>query len=361
MVGEQMITITKELSYKDILAENIEYIKELLPDYKPAMGDDIMLVIQAFAYREMVLREYINSEIKGMFLETATSDKLDLLAQTLYGLKRLQGAKPYAKATFKLLKEVDYDLLIPANYELKSSDGIYVAYTTKDIVIKKGETSAIGVIVLDAFVESSDAKCEIPTTPLPFLEVSQIEKFKNGKNQESDDDFKIRIKSSFANKSTAGSALSYRYFTLSADDRIEDVKVLSSSPGVVDIIYYSKDADNKMQERIETTLNRQDIRPLTDLVKVKRAKEIGVTISGEIVIKEGVDSASVYINAINNLKKLSFKIGEDLSIAKVIKELMVDGVIDVALSNPKTNIEVDNYSILVVKNINISYRISNEL
>jgi len=355
------IELFETLDYKDILAQNIEYLKELLPEYKPAQGDDIMLVIQAFSYREMVLREFFNEELKGLFLATSEGEKLDLLAETLYGIKRLEGAKPYATATFSLLKELTYDLLIPAGYELKSTDGLYSAFLQEDITINAGEISKDGVIVLDKFTESADVKTEIPVTPLPFLKIKQNDIFKNGSNPENDEDFKSRIKVSLADKSTAGSALTYESFALKADERIEQVNILSPGPGVVDVVYYSSEADNLMQTRIEETLNAEDVRPLTDKVQVKVANEINFDVDAEITIKEGVDSAVVLNNAISRLGSYRLKIGEDVSIAKIISLLMVDGVIDVQLSNPTANIEVDEYSIAILGNKNISYRISNEL
>jgi len=155
--------------------------------------------------------------------------------------------------------------------------------------------------------------------------------------------------------------VTYKSFALSADERIKEVKVLSPSAGVVDVVYYSSEADEIMQERIENTLNADNVRPLTDLVRVKKANEIIFDVTGEITIKSGVDASSVYVNAINSLKTLMFKIGEDVSIAKIIKTLMVDGVVDVALTNPTANIEIDDYSIAILGETNISYRVSNEL
>jgi len=355
------ISLFETKAYEDILSENLAIIQKLLPDYKPAQGDDIMLVLQAFSYREMALREFFNEEAKGFFLETATGEKLDLLAETLYGLYRLPGAKPYTEATFSLFKELDYDLLIPAGYELKSSDGIYSAYLSEDITIKAGELSGNGVIILDEYTESSTVVTEVLVTPLPYLEVSQNGEFKNGANLESDEAFKIRIKESLADKSTTGSERTYRSFTLKADKRVEDVKVFSPSRGVAAVIYYSRDADELMRERIESTLYDPELKTLTDYIFIGEAKEIAVDVYGEIVLKEGVDASAVYVDAIERLRGVSFKIGEDVSVARLIDLLMVDGVNDVKLNTPTDNIKADEYSIAVLNDINISYRISNEL
>jgi len=353
--------VVKTLSYDEILSENLEIVKSLFPDYKPAEGDNIMLTIRAFSNRELYLRTLFNILAKGFFLSTASGADLDNLAETLYGLYRLKGAKPYADMEFSLTSELPYDVLIPKGFELVDKTGSHFAKLLEDVVIKAGEISAKGVIELQEEIVSSKIKTEIQVSPLPYVQVKQLTDFINGSNPESDEDFKERIRISFANKSTAGSALTYKAFALSADERIEEVKVLSPSAGIVDVVYYSSEADEIMQERIENTLNADDVRPLTDLVQVKKANEILMNIEGEITIKSGVDASSVYMNAIDNLKTLTFSIGEDVSVAKIIKTLMVDGVVDVNLTNPTANIEIDGYSIAILGSINISYRVSDEL
>ena len=353
--------VVQDLSYDEILNENLAIVKELLPDYVPADGDNIMLVLRAFSYRELHLRAYFNKLAKAFFLSTASGSDLDNLAETLYGMYRLKGAKPYANMEFSLTAPLTYDYLIPAGFELTNETGEYFAKLKEDVVIKAGEISAVGVMELQKEISYLDIKTEIQVTPLPYVQVKQLEAFKNGSNPESDEEFKERIRASFAYKSTAGSALTYKSYALKADERIEQVKILSPSAGVVDVVYYSPYADEIMQKRIEEMLNADDVRPLTDKVVVKKANEVLFNVEGEIVIKEGVDSASVYTNTIENLKTLKFRIGEDVSIAKIIHYLMVDGVVDVNIANPTQNIEIDEYSIAVLNNANISYRISNEL
>jgi phage-related baseplate assembly protein len=353
--------VVQTLSYDEILEQNLDIVKSLLPDYKPAEGDNVMLVLRVFSYRELNLRALFNSLAKAFFLSTASGSDLDNLAETLYGLYRLPGAKPYANMEFSLTAILPYDMLIPTGFELVDETGIHFAKLLNDVVIKAGETSAVGTIELQEYVASSSVKTEIQVSPLPYLQVKQLTPFANGSNPESDEDFKERIRLSFANKSTAGSTMTYKAFTFQADERVEDVRVLSPNAGIVDVVYYSSVADDLMQERIENTLNADEVRPLTDLVQVKKANEITFDVEGEIVIESGVDASSVYVEAINSLKTLTFNIGEDVSLAKIIYFLMVDGVIDVNLTNPTANIEIDDYSIAILNNVNLTYKVLDEL
>lgn len=353
--------VIQTLNYDEILSENLNVVKSILPDYRPAEGDNVMLILRAFSYRELNLKLLFNTLAKGFFLSTAQNNDLDNLAETLYGLYRLPGSKPYADMTFSLTTVLTYDVLIPAGFELVDETGSHFAKVLNDVVIKAGETSVNGVIELQEETISSKVKTEIQVSPLPYVKVKQLNDFINGSNPESDEEFKTRIRISFADKSTAGSSLTYNSFTLKSDERIEDVKVLSPSAGVVDVVYYSSVADDIMQERIENSLNSDEVRPLTDLVQVKKANEITFDVTGEITIKSGVDTSSVYTNAVNNLNNIKFKIGEDVSLAKIISLLMVDNVVDVNLTTPTANITIDDYSIAILGSVNISYRITDEL
>jgi len=258
---------------------------------------------------------------------------------------------------FSLTSELPYDVLIPKGFELVDKTGSHFAKLLEDVVIKAGEVSAVGVIELQEEIASSSVKTEIQVSPLPYVQVKQLNDFVNGSNPESDEDFKERIRISFANKSTAGSALTYKAFALSADERIEEVKVLSPSAGIVDVVYYSSEADDIMQERIENTLNADDVRPLTDLVQVKKVNEVLVDVEAELSIKSNSDMVTTYNTAIDNLKQLYFSIGEDVSIAKIIDALMVTSVEDVSLTNPTSNIAIDDYSKAILNNLNITYKV----
>ena len=343
-----------EKSYDEILSECLEIVKKLLPSYAPSEGDNVMLVLRAFAYRELYLREFFNDLASGFFLLTATNNDLDNLAETLYGLYRLSGSKPYADVEFSLASVLSVDLLIPAGFELTDETSTFTSKLLEDVVIKKGELKKIGVVELQTQMASSDVKTEIQISPLPYVQVKQLNSFSNGSNPESDDEFKARIRVSLADKSTAGSAFAYKSYALKADKRIQDVNVLSPSAGVVDVVYYSTKADDVMQERIETALDAEDVRPLTDKVQVKKANEIHFSIKAHLIM----NMALAYIDAINNAKQRfsSLKIGQSVTVAQMIDALMVDGVVDVELKSGAC--EIDSYSIAVLDDVDISYEVA---
>ncbi len=359
----QLPDLIEPLSFEEILKANISKVKELLPDYTPAQGDDIMLVLQDFAYREMLLRAFINEQVRGNFLMTATGAKLDHLAMTLYGLERLQGSKPYTTATFTLSVPLSYEVTIPKGYALLEDGGIYHASTTSQAVIQAGDTETTTTIELDAMLSSAKAKTEILVEQIPYLEVKQNGDFANGGDEESDEAFRERIRASLSRTSTAGSRNSYIGYTYAADERIADVSVYRQSAGEVSVIYWSPTMDSVMQQRIEKALNAEDIRPLTDLVSVQSATEVVIDISATLIIAKGFDHAKATATARERINAYFAKpqIGKDIALSQIIGTLIVGGVEDVQLNTPTGNIVITEDAIVLFGQLSLSTQESSDV
>ena len=355
--------LIEPLSFEEILKDNISKVKELLPDYTPAQGDDIMLVVQDFSYREMMLREFINEQVRGNFLMTATGTKLDHLAMTLYGLERLQGSKPYTTATFTLSVPLSYEVTIPKGYALLEDGGIYHASTTSQAVIQAGDTQAVATIELDAMLTHSKVRTEIPVEQIPYLEVKQNGDFTNGGDKESDEEFRGRIRSSLSHTSTAGSRNSYIGYTYAADERIADVSVYRQSAGEVKVVYWSPSMDSVMQQRIESALSAEDIRPLTDLVSVKNATEAVIDISATLIITKGFDPAKATADARERIDAYFAKpqIGKDIKLSQIIGNLIVGGVEDVQLNTPTGSITIAKDAIALLGQLSLSTQESGDV
>ncbi len=80
--------VLKIPSYDELLAENVALLTSLLPDYEPLASDPYMLLLDAFAYRELHLRQAFNNKLKNTLLPYATGSDLSALAVE-YGVERL--------------------------------------------------------------------------------------------------------------------------------------------------------------------------------------------------------------------------------------------------------------------------------
>jgi phage-related baseplate assembly protein len=355
--------VVKELSYDEILERMKAQVSEMVPTWRPAEGDTAMLVLRALAYRELYLRAEFNALARAFFLPTATGSDLDALATTLYGMDRIRGARPRTSARFTLLVPLPYAVTVPEGFLLLDETGLYRARLTQQVRFEPGETEKEAPIELEKEVAFLDVACEIQATPLPYLKVEQLGPFEDGSDPEEDERFRERILANLARKSTAGSALTYRGYALGADERIEDVAVFSPNPGVVRVVYWAPVMDDAMQERVERALNDETVRPLTDKVEISRAVEVPLDVNGTLLISDSADAAKVYLSAVENLRRTFAepKIGKDVSLAKIIDALMIEGVRDVRIDMPSGNVKIDSESIAVLRNVNIGYGVGDEL
>jgi phage-related baseplate assembly protein len=337
-------SVLQTLSYEDVLQNNIANLQTLLPDWQPIESDDYMLLLEAFAYRELYLRAEFNTLAKAFFLSTTSGSDLDNYG-VFYGVERLQGSKPYADYTFTLSATQTQDVVIPKGLVLTDVTNTYTAEVLQNITIPAGTLSGIGDVELQLNISASTIKTEVITTPLPFVVTASANAdFANGKDDENDESYLNRILISYANTSTAGSEESYKSYTFGADSRIEDVAVENGGAGIVNVYYYSPQADDLMQQRIVEALNATDVRPLTDTVNVEKATEVSYSITAELKILPNQETATVYANAVDNLNSSLAslkKMGDEITLSEINEFLMVDGVKEVIISSPTDNIAIN--------------------
>ena len=377
--------VVEVLDYEAILAENLKYFKELLPDWKPLESDEFLIILQSMAYREIMLRNEFNSRSLAFFLATATGADLDHWGAA-FDCKRLEGSKPYANYLFSISQERETDTFIAKGLVLIDDDSNLEGRLIEDIIIKKNETQTQGKVELQQYISSSEIETNNITTTLPYiLSAKAVTKFDSGSNIENDDDFRFRIFLSMADKSTAGSRDTYKSYAYKADERIQDIKIenglkeystyislffekneveilqsirdLIADFCTVNVYYYSESADELMKLRIEESLNNEKVRPLTDYVKVLEATPKVFQIEAVLKCEKNQEYGLIETQALNNLKenleKLK-KIGTSITLSEINDFLRVGGVKEVVILNPISNIEVLSNEIGVCSEFTIS-------
>lgn len=354
-------TVLGTIGYEEILQQNIDNMKAVMPDWTPLSSDDQQMMLEAFSYRELHLRVEFNKLSEAFFLITSKAADLDYRALSEYGILRLQGSKPYAPYEFTLSEIFDYDVVIPVNLILTDETSTYEGKLLSDVTIVAGTDKATGVVELQLETSSSAIKTEFITTTLPFVTTAKAtDIFNNGSDVEDDETFIYRILLSMADKSTAGSEETYESYTYNADERIEDVKIASEASGTVNVYYYSEVADALMKTRIEEKLNAKEVRPLTDIVVVNHVSEVPYNITAELKILPDQETATVYSNAVLSLDaglKSLKQIGTDITLSEINDFLKVYGVKEVVLSVPSENIIVENNQIGVNGANTITYTV----
>ncbi len=235
--------VLKMPTYEQVLAENVALFTSLVPDYEPLDSDPYQLMLQAFAYRELHLRQAFNNKFKSQLLLYSNGSDLDLLAADEYQLERLDG--------------------------------------------------------------------------------------------EEDDAFRERILRSLDGYSTAGSIESYEYHAYSVSSDITDVKAYSPTKGVVHVVIASStiDIDDELKAQVESRLNEDKVRPLTDTVNVVIAEVLTPEIVATVELHNMDEVEAVTERIQDNFKNIELTISDDLPRSKRIASLHVNGVYKVTLNN----------------------------
>lgn len=235
--------------------------------------------------------------------------------------------KPQTKAIFKISSPISSDVYIPKDTLLTSSSGEDESVVLEDGLISSGSLETTLQVELQRYIESSPIQCTTIVTDLPFVAaVSQLGDFDNGASGEDDDRYRERIIKSFVKYNTAGSEDAYKYHTYTADSRIDDVVVLSEKALEVDIFIASFSGVNQeMIDRVSKALNQKNIRPIGDLVTVKRAMEKPLNIEVAIELFDLLRAGEIEKRIRANFNQ-SFFIGQNFVSSDLIRKCHIDGV-----------------------------------
>ena len=340
------------------LSAQIASCKETFEKRNPALleseSDYYMPIIEAQGEREFRLRVEINKNFKNQFWMVAEGEWLDFAARE-FGVTRLGGSKPWAFFEITLDDTTSIDISIPAQVLIGGEEAI-TAHTIEAVTIAAGEKSVKVRAVLDLFVSRSDIKTEQVLTPLPYMtKIKQLESWHDGEGAENDEQLRQRISVALDSVSGAGPASAYRKFVLGADARIRDVKVFSHK-GRIQIVVDSDEWDDIMQKRIKEATSAEDKRPLNDAIDLHHAAHKVINVEALLRIKSEAQHNDVIKRSIAAVRVLNnSKIGESVSIARVIESLFVEGVMDVALSSPVSNTEIGTTEVFRLGHVAVSY------
>lgn len=343
--------IIEELDYEKLLSEYEELFKSYFKEEITLLeSDPIKAVLEALAYREMILRARINEAIEATFLHYAKGSDLDNVVGSSYLIRRLEGEKPTAKVEFELNTLLSYDVIIPKG-AIFSNENADLAKLKEDVLIKKGTSKAQGVLELEEFIQSKETKTELLQTPLPFVTtIKQLEPFSGGASAESDESLRERAVMSVHRFSTAGSEKGYIYHGLSASAKVSSIKAINDGAGRVKVII--KSDDEGTAAIVEEYLSHDEVRPLTDTLSVELARERTFIVSARLSLLE-LSLANEVSSKINALQK-DFDLSVDLALGFIYKCLHQEGVYKSEILNIKEKIQGGELRELPLQNIAIA-------
>ena len=301
-------------------------------------ADPVRLFLESLAYTIAVQNACIDYASKMNLLAYAEGEHLDHLG-ALLGVYRKAEKPALTTLEFSIKEELLFDVIIPKGVRVttKSNDVVFTTLETKEIL--KGETA---VQILAECTQGNEKAnglvvgqiCEI-VDPLPYItKVINREDVTNGDQKEEDESLRERIRLAPETFTVAGSIESYIAQTKNASAEISAVTATSPVPGEVDIRFVLKGGElpnASMIELVEKHLSADDVRPLTDLVKVSAPEvvEYSVNLTWFLAEERGVEIASIQKNVANAItdyiKWQNEKPGRDVNPSELIRKIMQAG------------------------------------
>lgn len=341
--------------FVDIDADAI--ISEMVADYEAATGKKLApaqverLLINAFAYREYILRTAINEAALQNMVEFAAFPALDYLGD-LVGVKRLPASKAKTTIRFNMV-EGHTGIVLPTGVRVQSVDGKAIFQTTESKVVTTGTE------YVDVICECTEAgvigngyavgDISIVLDPQAYVsDCASLSESMGGADEETDDALRGRIKLAPASFSTAGPKGAYIYWAKSAHASIIDVAVTSPDPGDVYIYPLLEGGVTPSEEiidAIKAACNGDKRRPLSDTVyvesptKIEYDIEVNLTLLNDAVEESIVTLVNANLEAYASARKK--RLGIDVVINQIIKQANIDGVYKATVVSPEADIEVD--------------------
>src|SRR5262249_55730217 len=169
---------------------------------------------------------------------------------------------------------------------------------------------------------------------------------------ESDDRLRARTQMGVEGFSTAGARGAYVFHAFSASGRVEDVAVHSPEPGVVEVIVLASPKDEQATDAaaiaaatdaqllalVGAALNAEDVRPLTDLVRVVPPRLRPYEVRATLVFFPVPDAARA---AVADYAKRNKRLGHSITRSGLFRALHQDGVQNVDIQSPSEDLRLE--------------------
>ena len=299
-----------------------------------ARGDPVRLFLLTIANIIILQMNAINETGKQNLLRYAKGDNLDHLGAFM-GVERTPAAAAMTTMRIRLSTARDVSTVIPEGTRFTAGDNVFFAFTA-DVLIPAGETEGSGEALCQQTGPAGNGygigTLTTLVDPVPYVAaVENTTVSEGGADEQDDDSYREDIHIAPESFSVAGPAGAYEYFAKRASALITDVSVTSPSPGEVEV---------RLLDAVEDVLSADDVRPLTDHVKVlaPEKKEYAVKFTYYIsrdnqakaeTIRQAVETAAEEFIAWQKEK-----LGRDINPSELIARIIRAGAKRVEVESP---------------------------
>ena len=249
--------------------------------------------------------------------------------------------------TPQIIEELSFsEILEQMKKMLIKLDSSFTAYLESDPLIKLMEIAAYRELLLRQRINQA-AKANL----LAFATGSDLDNLAafygiTRSEDETDNELRTRTQAKIVGWSSAGSREAYKFHALNSDERVKEANADSPEPGLVRISILSKEnngvVSDELLESVNNYMQRDDIRMLTDTVEVVPCNLIDVDVKAKIILMSSIPQE--FLSTIKSSFKNAFAkiagLGVSISRSWIISNLFLDGVKDVELISPATDINV---------------------
>ena len=238
------------------------------------LGDERRLYTEALVAVFAQLFAAVNDACRQRLLRYARGEVLDALGENR-GVTRNSSVKATCTVRFSLETAIGSNIIIPKGTRVTSDNVRYfetdvtsvlaagMTYEDVPCTAKEGGSVYNGITI---------GEINILVDQVPYIdEVSNTTSTDGGSDEETDDEYRDRIRIALSAVSVAGPASYYKYLAINADPSIADAYVDTPSAGTVritPICYGGEVPDENMIAKVLAACSADDVRPLTDSVTV---------------------------------------------------------------------------------------------
>ena len=345
-----MLANLPDISFTEQGAENIETsvitTYEAIAQRTLAPGDPIRLFLEAVTAIIIQQRILIDDAAKMNLLAYSEGDYLDHIG-ILVGVTRLPAQTALTTVTFTLSVTQSQAVIIPSGTRVSPGNQLFFA-STADVTIPSGSTTIdVPITCVTAGSTGNGYLAGQITTlvdPLPWVEsVSNITASAGGIDEETDENFRDRIRQAPERYSVAGPSGAYEYWAKTTSQDIIDVSVRSPSPGQVEIRILMTGGELPTQDMLDAVLavcNADTIRPLTDQVAVLTPEAVEYNIDLTYYIDDvnatlGTSIQQAVMQSISDyISWQSIKLGRDINPDELTTRIKNAGAKRVTIRSP---------------------------
>ena len=224
----------------------------------------------------------------------------------------------------------------------------FTAYLESDPLIKLMEVAAYRELLLRQRVnQAAKANLLAFATGSDLDNLAAFYRIERAAN-ETDDELRIRTQAKIVGWSSAGSRDAYKFHALNSDPRVKEANADSPEPGLVRISILSKEnngvVSDDLLEAVNNYMQRDDVRVLTDTVQVIPCNLIDIDVRAKITLMSStpIEFLSTIKSSFRNAFNKIAGLGVSISRNWIISNLFLDGVKDVQLLSPISDIEVSD-------------------